>query len=501
MKAQLTPEEKPFQASMDKFFGLIQELQSRQVMQMQLGGLENVLETEGRELLRTMLEEHIHLRGPGQIGTVVTGSDGVERSPQRERSISIKTIFGAISIERLVYGKPSHVSLMPKDALLNLPENKYSHGLEIRLATEVAKGSFDEAIASVKMQTGVTIAKRQAEEIAQNAAQDFQSFYEQRDLSLLQSKTKARELLVLTTDGKGITMRTKDLREKTKQRAKQDKKLKKRLTRGEKKNSKRMAQVASVYSLDRNERTAQEIINPSHRPPPKPEAKRIWASVWKGQDDIISELFNEAQTRDPRYRKQWVILTDGHMTQLSIINQEIRKRQLQATIVFDIIHVIEYLWKASRDFHPEGSIEGEEWVSRYLLQILLGKAKNVASAIRRSATRQSLKKRKGVDSCATYLHNNADYLKYDQYLAEGLPIATGVIEGACRYLIKDRMDITGARWGLKGAEAILKLRSIHASGDWDEYWAFHQSCDYERNHKIHYAHPERLEQPRLRLVT
>lgn len=109
--------------------------------------------------------------------------------------------------------------------------------------------------------------------------------------------------------------------------------------------------------------------------------------------------------------------------------------------------------------------------------------------MRRSATLQALptESRKGVDTCADYLLKYRDYLRYDENLRRGLPIATGVIEGACRHLIKDRMDVTGARWGLPGAEAILKLRSMRSSGDLDEYWLFHRSRARKRNHDERYA--------------
>jgi hypothetical protein len=133
---------------------------------------------------------------------------------------------------------------------------------------------------------------------------------------------------------------------------------------------------------------------------------------------------------------------------------------------------------------------------------LRGEVKTVAAGIRRSATFRKIKgeAREPIDKCADYLHNNASNLAYNQYLKKGFPIATGVIEGACRHLVKDRMDITGARWSLKGAEAVLKLRSLHASGDLDEYWAFHQAQEQERNHESKYAKPAILRATGLRLV-
>ncbi|MDI7268178.1 MAG: hypothetical protein QME96_09310, partial [Myxococcota bacterium] len=159
------------------------------------------------------------------------------------------------------------------------------------------------------------------------------------------------------------------------------------------------------------------------------------------------------------------------------------------TIVLDVIHVLEYLWKAAFAFHKDGTPEAEAWVSERLLQVLRGKSSDVAAGIRRSATLRELSadKRKPADKCAGYLLKYAPYLRYDRYLDQGLPIATGVIEGACRYLVKDRMDITGARWRLNGAEAVLRLRSLRASGDFDEYWAFHEARERERNHAARYA--------------
>jgi len=113
----------------------------------------------------------------------------------------------------------------------------------------------------------------------------------------------------------------------------------------------------------------------------------------------------------------------------------------------------------------------------------------VAGRIRRAATNAGLEpsRRAGIDACATYLTNKRLYLDYPKALKEGRPIATGVIEGACRHLIKDRMDITGARWGLDGADAVLKLRALCSNGDFDNYWAFHVAQERRRVHESRYA--------------
>jgi hypothetical protein len=182
------------------------------------------------------------------------------------------------------------------------------------------------------------------------------------------------------------------------------------------------------------------------------------------------------------------MLVDGGVQQLKDIKTCIEYYQVAVTLILDFIHVLEYLWKAAFCFHAEGSEEAEAWVAERALQILKGKASDVAAGMRRSATlRQlSIEERKPGDTCADYLLKYQQMLKYDEYLAAGLPIATGVIEGACRHLIKDPMDITGARWGLQSAEAILKLRSLHSSGDLDGDWNFYKSQTLKHNHASRY---------------
>jgi len=150
--------------------------------------------------------------------------------------------------------------------------------------------------------------------------------------------------------------------------------------------------------------------------------------------------------------------------------------------------VLEYLWGASWSFFAEGDPSAEDWVSEKALAVLEGKASIVAAAIRRKATTLGLddEQRKNADRCADYLLAKAPYLDYPTALAKGWPIATGVIEGACRYIVKDRLDLTGARWSLTGAEAILKLRALRSNGDWARYWQFHLAQERKRVHDSRY---------------
>ena len=184
-----------------------------------------------------------------------------------------------------------------------------------------------------------------------------------------------------------------------------------------------------------------------------------------------------------------MVLVDGDRHQIADIEKEAARRGVEVTIVLDLIHVLEYLWKAAWCFFDKGDKDAQAWVAQRAAAILGGKSSDVAAGIRRSATLQGLKTtdRKGADACCNYLVAKRPYLHYDQYLAAGFPISTGVIEGACRHLICDRLDITGARWGVPSAEAVLRLRSLRSSGDFEAYWAFHLSREHDRNHRARYA--------------
>ena len=209
---------------------------------------------------------------------------------------------------------------------------------------------------------------------------------------------------------------------------------------------------------------------------------------------VIDRLFAEAARRDPQRRRRWLVLVDGHENQLEIVYACIARYGADVVVIQDFIHVLEHLWKAAYCFHPAGSEAAEQWVMERALRVLQSQASGVAAGMRRSATRQGLThdERKAVDTCASYLLKNKLRLDYARALAHGWPIATGVIEGACRYLVKDRLEITGARWSLEGAEAVLKLRALHASGDLSDYMDFHRAQERRRNYPIGYGQPCRM---------
>lgn len=497
MEARAIREGKPFAAAEEKFDAMKRRLQSEECLRMSHSDLERELDVEGRELLRRLYQAHVDLRGTGAVEAPVVGADGVERTHARIHERRLGTVFGAVEVTRVGYGARGRDSLHPLDAALNLPPEKYSLEVSHRVAEAAAKGSFDEAAATLKKTTGAPVAKRQVEELTVRAAVDFDAFYAERQASPdIEAAHTTGPIVVLSGDGKGVVMRKKDLREQTRKAAEQrHPKMGKRVSKGEKKNAKRMATVATTYTVQPFVRKPEAIIRdlaPVHEAGikrPRPEDKRVWASLEKTPEEVLEEAMYEALQRDPCLTKTWVALVDGNETQLRILQHQSDKHGVQLTLILDFIHVAEYVWEAGFAFHGEGTPETERWVSKRLLEILKGRASHVAGGIRRSATLRGLRgeKRAAADTCADYLIKYAPCLKYDEYLAKGFPISTGVIEGTCRYLVKDRMDITGARWSLVGAEAVLKLRALRASGDFEDYWRFHEALERQRNHEAQFA--------------
>lgn len=279
-------------------------------------------------------------------------------------------------------------------------------------------------------------------------------------------------------------------------------KLATRLSKGEKRNRKRLAEVGAVYDLAPVPRSPSDVLASNHSddPPPAPRAKAKWvtASVAEDAAAVVGRVFDEAQRQDPDHERRWLALVDGNCHQIDCIEAQAEKRKVSVTIVIDLIHVLEYLWGAVWCYFAEGDPAAEDWVQDRALAVLEGKARDVAAGIRRRATTAGLSraKRKKADECARYLSNKAPYLDYPSALAAGWPVATGVIEGTCRYLVKDRMDITGARWSVDGAEAVLKLRAVCANGDFERYWRWHLDRERLRVHESRYANgvlPRRLE--------
>jgi hypothetical protein len=376
--------------------------------------------------------------------------------------------------------------------VLNLPVERHSHGLRKLAALEAARGSYGDAVEAIERQTGQQLGRRQVQELAQLAASDFEEFYEARR----PQRAKPDQLLVLSADAKGIVMRPEALRPDAAIRAARagPKQPRTRLSAVEKPYRKRMAEIGAVYDAAPAPRTAADVLARDRpdgkQPAPGPVAANKWltASIVKAPAAVIARVFDEAERRDPKHRRTWIALVDGANHQIQRIKYEAKTRGVNVTIVVDLIHVLEYLWDAAGCFYPDGSLAAQAWVHQQATRVLHGRSRKVAGHVRRKATNLDLDAthRKPADDTANYLTNKAPYLDYPTALTNGWPIATGIIEGACRHLVKDRMDITGARWRLTGAETILKLRAIKANNDFDAYWQHHLNQEQQHVHQARY---------------
>jgi hypothetical protein len=493
MSALPCPVADPFAAADQAYASISEFLRSEEARQVRHSELERQLEGMGRELLRKLLQAHLDLRQPGQAVEPVRDAAGTTLTPTPVHARSLESIFGTVEVARTGYGATGRPSLHPLDGALNLPPEKYSLEVRRRVAIEAAKSSFEEGVKTLEAFTGAHVPKRQFEQEVIRAAQDFEMFYADRQKRARADPHTGR-VLVLTVDGKGVVMRPEDLREATQRAAAaRAKSFTARLGAGRRLHAKRMASVAAIYSVAPWVRTPEEILPatlPQKEPTrPRPEHKRVWASLAQTPEAVIKEMFVEAARRDPKGQKRWVALVDGNLPQIDHLQQQAEERNIPLIIVVDFIHVAQYVWKAAGALFPDQKAQQDRWTRAHLLEILRAKASLVAAGMRRSATLRNMTtaERQPVDECADYLLHYSPFLQYDKALAEGIPIATGVIEGTCRHLVEDRMNLTGARWSLTGAEAVLRLRALRSSDDFDLYWEFHEQQEYERNHASRYA--------------
>ncbi len=465
---------------------MVDQLLSKDVENNEHGDIEKQINTKGQEILKWLLQGWLNRQAANETQESGIGNSTGDRLNHVRTGTTrlLTSLFGDVTVTRKGYSQRELSSVFPMDGALNLPTDTYSDGMRNRLSKEALRGSFDNAIEAINDTTGGSIPKRQSLNIVRDVARDFDSFYKKKRFI---EPEKTADLLILTFDGKGIVMRPDSLRECTKKAAQKAKKLNSRLSPGEKKDRKRMAQMAAVYTVQAHIRTGESIMKVSEKENVLPfrtpvRNKRVWASVERSSETVIEETFLEALQRDPEQKRKWVVLIDGLPHQIKLIKKVMKQLGVNAIIVMDFVHVLEYLWKAAWCFFEKGDDAVEPWIAEKAVNILNGHCTQVAKGLRISATKQGIFDRGNIDKCAACLLNNKERLRYGNVLKLGFPIATGVIEGACRHLINDRLDITGARWSLDGAEAVLKLRSLKSSGDFDAYWTHHKEVSKKRNY-------------------
>jgi hypothetical protein len=483
--------EEAFAASREAYRVLQGQMTSVEAQEMDHGRLEEHLSECGREFLRVMFQSHLRLRAlTEQRAEQVADHEGIGRNRiERRSSRGLSTLFGPVQVTRIAYRGDYVHNLYLQDAVLNLPAGKHSHGIKKMAALFAARGSFQDAAETVRATTGATIGKRQVEELAVDAARDIEAYY----AALVPEPTTDASLLVMSLDGKGIVIRPEALRPETAKAAakKGANTYRTRLASGEKNGRKRMAEIGAVYDAEPAVREVADILpSPAERghrtrsKGPKAFNKWLTGSIEHPAAEVVTEVFAQAHARDPGRRRTWIVLVDGAAHQLELIHAEAKRRKARIHVIVDFVHVLEYLWKAAWTLHAPSNPHAEQWVAQRGRDLLAGKTQHVIDDLDRAGREAGLapNQRKGLDDAITYLTGKKHYLRYDKALKNGWPIATGIIEGACRHLVKDRMDITGARWGLDGAEAVLKLRALRSNGDFDHYWRYHTQQEHRRNH-------------------
>ncbi len=465
-----------------------------------LEAMELLVIERGRDLLRGLVQLSLDGQAEREVRLPrVTGADGVRRArAERGHARTVVTRLGKVAVRRIGYrsGVRGAGSLFPRDAVLNLPPCGYSWPLQ-RLAEMAARsGSYAQAGEFVLAATGVRIGGRQLEQVTVAAAADAERFCQDRgpDPAAGPGAGPGQGLppLAISADGKGVAMRPEARRRRAKAPGRRVRTFAKRAGTGEKKGHKRMAETGCVFDVvppDGPPRTPEEIMTREPGEPARgPRAVNRWytCDITASRAETIRAVFDEAGRRDPDHQRTWIALADGDSHQIEVIRAEAARRGITITIMIDFIHVLEYLWKAAWCFHPPRDPAMEAWATAQGLDILHGRVSEVISRIRQLAEdhppRPGGEHAKIIRTTLHYLAAKQPWMDYPRALASGWPIATGVIEGACRHLVQDRMGITGARWGLQGAQAMLWLRALHASGDLDAYWAWHITREHQRNH-------------------
>lgn len=476
--------------SQEHLDGMIELVRQASVEGWRVDEVERELFTQLMQMGYVMISAFIESAGDGDVGETLelpinSQSDAepsgepatrtVKRLPDKHTKRYV-SIFGELSIERYVYGtnEKQAIEAKPLDARLGLPAGDFSYVLEDWQQRLCVKESFGEGTGDLKELLGVAPSVRAAEVMNRAMAEFVPGFQLSQPPP---PPDEEDELVVFTSDCKGVPMR-KPPREAAS--PDQSKASKHRLRPGEKANKKRMACVGAVYSIARFFRTTEDVVDElarkeaaEHRPAPK--HKRVQAELtrmiegeeYNGKVTLFGDLAEQARTRGQEGTKTIVALMDGERALWRL--QEIFLPE--AVGVLDLFHVIEYLWDAAYVFHKDGSDEAEDFVNEQLRRLLDGQVGGVIHGLKCRLGRHELssKKHKALQTVITYFENNREHMQYNEYLRQGYPVGSGVAEGACRHLVKDRMEQTGMRWVVDGVQAMLHTRATYLNGDWKAF--------------------------------
>ena len=434
--------------------------------------VEKDLFTELLHLGHTLLTGFVQGHGAGNVGATTTDKDGntCQRLPEKHTRRYV-SIFGELTIERFVYGtrEGQKFTAIPLDERLGLPASDFSYLLEDWSQRLCIKEAFGEAKQSLAALLGLKMSVRSLEAMNQRVA-EFSDRY--RDQQAPPPAAEEAAILVVTADGKGVPMR-RPLAERVRGHHRRKK--------GEKANKKQMSYVGAVYTIAPFVRTAKDVIDEVFRRErakdrPRPQHKRVRVEmtqklegeeVQNGKETLFALLSDDVVRRNRGHHRPLVCLLDGEKA----LWDKRAEYFPHAIGVLDLYHVMERLWLAAHAWHTEGSDAAEKFVTDRLQLLLEGKVADVIGGLRRRLRTHevSTEKKRTVSSVIGYFQNNRAHMRYDEYMAAGYPIGSGVVEGACRHVVKDRMEQSGMRWTVPGAQALLDTRSIYLNGNWEEF--------------------------------
>jgi hypothetical protein len=401
-----------------------------------------------------------------------TSTTGTPLPFHDRRPIDYFSVFGKLSFARHYFYASDAGGLCPLDAALSLPARCYSDLLRDFLAYDSTDGAYRESSATIERILGLDLSIQSLERIVADDACDVAAFYDQ--LPETAPPTPLGSILVAQADGKGVPMVQPPVASTPV-----------RLGKGQKRTKKKEAIVTALYTIAPYLRTPQQVLaallheaGTADQPPrPHPVQKELRATL-EGKTTAVKRLAERAALREGGHILSRVALSDG---------AEALQAQMQAqlpgyTLVLDIIHVTDYLWASATALLGETSPERTPWVRSHLERLLSGQTAGVISELEQlaQAVERTPAQAAVLRTTIRYYRRNLPYMQYDVYLARGWPIGTGVVEGACGHVVKDRMEQAGMRWTKEGAQAMLDLRAVRLSGDWDAYWAFHRQKEHER---------------------
>lgn len=475
--------EKPFDKALQVFEKMIQTVRQAQREDRRIDLVEREVFALLLKIGFELLAWYIARCGDGDCGESLPAGDYTLHRSEQPHPRRYLSIFGEHRFQRYVYARREgqKIERLPVDEQLGLPESEFSYVLQDWLQRLCIKESFAESCTSLETLLGLRVSVRSAEQMNQHVAESSEAFRLQQPPP--QPKEEA-ELLVYANDCKGVPMR-RPLAERVRRGP--------RRVKGEKANKKQMACVGTGLSVAPFVRTPDDILDEVFRKRaaakrPAPQNKRLWAEMtqvqegesFSGKTLVFAQQMRDLQTRDPQHKKTVICLMDGE--------QALRAQQHEwlprAIGVLDIWHVLERVWLVAHCFHAEGSAGAAKFVEDRLRALLQGQVGYVIGHFRRllssGSKRLTTSQRRAIAGAATYFENNRQYMQYDEYLAAGYPIGSGVAEGACRHVVKDRLELTGMRWTVHGAQAMLHLRAIYLNDDWEPFQNYYIEAEQAR---------------------